>query len=810
MKNLRMTSVRAPHHLETLMQTSPFAFKPLAIAASLALMHLAATAQTAATPTPAPAAADKKEDSQGSLQLDQIVITGTTTARTKMKQSVSVSTLDGDQIQKGGAASAAEVLRAIPGIRSESSGGEGNANITVRGAPISAGGSRYLQLQEDGLPVLLIGDISFGTADQFVRADYFTDSIQAIRGGSASTLATNSPAGIVNFLSKTGRERGGSLGLTVGLDHRQARVDFDVGTRLNDKTRIQIGGFQRIGEGVRPSNVTLEDGGQLRANITHEFAGGYVRVNFKHLDDKTPTYLPVPVTLVGNSIRTTPGVDPRTAFFINSNLAQDTTYDRNGNLKTSNPGDGLHVKSTAIGLEFQADVGNGFQLTERFRRANNSGRFIGAFPAGSAPLGFAGPTTATSPPIHEAYTGARPVFSMHLFNSSLDDMSNMFSETRLAKTFDLGGGAKVIGTGGLFWGKQNVAQTWYWNRYNVTLNGEGAAYVNNAGAASTVPVAPATQTWGGCCVRAIDVALTTAAPFAAITYEAGPFSVDASLRRDQLRASGWQLFDNAPGPNGEFTGWDLAGRTNVNYSARSTSYSVGANYEFSRAMAAFARISKGSSWASPDRTIWDAAVAGGSQAYPVNTLEQFELGLKMRQGAFNGFFTFFNAKTKEDGGFEVTTRQYLKDSYTANGIEAELSWRSGAFAVTGGATFTQAKITSPGATNGNKPRRQAAFVYQVAPNYSIGAFEVGAALVGTTKSFAQNDNQVVLPAYFIVNPYASYNLSDRLSLSIGVNNLLNKLAYTEAEGQGNLGANSLYVARAVNGRSAKATLKYSF
>jgi hypothetical protein len=40
-------------------------------------------------------------------------------------------------------------------IRAESSGGEGNANFNVRGVPVSSGGSRYLQLQEDGLPVML-------------------------------------------------------------------------------------------------------------------------------------------------------------------------------------------------------------------------------------------------------------------------------------------------------------------------------------------------------------------------------------------------------------------------------------------------------------------------------------------------------------------------------------------------------------------------------------------------------------------------------------------------------------------------------
>ncbi len=788
------------------MQTCPVPFKPLVVAVSLAVLHLAANAQNSATPAPA----EKKEEAQGSLQLDQVVVTGTTTARTKMKQSVSVSTIDGDQIQRTGAASAAELLRSVPGIRSESSGGEGNANMTVRGAPISAGGSRYLQLQEDGLPVLLIGDISFGTPDQFVRADYMTDSIQAIRGGSASTLATNSPAGIVNFLSKNGRERGGNMGLTVGLDHRQARLDFDVGTRLGDKTKFQIGGFARIGEGARPSNVTLEEGGQIRANVTHEFDGGYLRVNLKHLDDKTPTYLPVPVVLTGNTISAFPTVDPRRAFFINSNLSQDTVYDRNGNLQSTNPGDGLHVKSTSLGLEFQANVGNGFELTQRMRKSSNSGRFIGAFPAGSAPRGFAGPVVDGSPPIHTAYTGTTPVFSMHLFNTSLDDLGNLFSETRLARTFDIGNGSKVTGTGGLFWGKQNVAQTWYWNRYNVSLQGEGAQYLDNAGLPSTVPAAPATQTWGGCCVRSMDYALTTAAPFAAVTYEAGPLSVDASVRQDRLRASGFEVSDNTPGPNGEFTGWNNAARTNVSYSSKTTSYSLGANYEFSRAMAAFARISKGSAWSSPDRNFGNANVANGSQPYPVNTLEQFELGLKMRQGAFNGFFTFFSAKTKEDGGFEVTSRSYLKDSYKSNGIEAELAWRAGAFTVAGGATLTKAKITSPGATNGNKPRRQADFVYQVTPSYALGAFEVGAAIIGTTKSYAQNDNAVVLPAYAVVNPFLSYQLSDKLQVSLGVNNLFNKVGYTEAEGQGNLGSNPIYVARSINGRTSKATLKFSF
>lgn len=132
---------------------------PVAVAATLALLQAGVAFAQASAPAPA----------GDGLKLDTIIVTGTSVARSKMEQSVSVSTLDSEQLVKSGAVSAAEVLRSIPGLRSESSGGEGNANITARGVPISAGGSRYVSIHEDGLPVLLIGDASFATPDMFTR-----------------------------------------------------------------------------------------------------------------------------------------------------------------------------------------------------------------------------------------------------------------------------------------------------------------------------------------------------------------------------------------------------------------------------------------------------------------------------------------------------------------------------------------------------------------------------------------------------------------------------------------------------------------
>jgi len=88
--------------------------RPLTLALGLAFLPLGvAYAQTAPVATPAAPAAESAP--QDSLQLERIVVTGSTVLRSKFKQSVSVSSLDGEQVQKAVAASATELLRAVPG-----------------------------------------------------------------------------------------------------------------------------------------------------------------------------------------------------------------------------------------------------------------------------------------------------------------------------------------------------------------------------------------------------------------------------------------------------------------------------------------------------------------------------------------------------------------------------------------------------------------------------------------------------------------------------------------------------------------------
>ena len=198
--------------------------KSVASLTAIALLSIAAPAYAQEVGTEE--AADSAEDFAGQ---DEIVVTGVISAagKNKIDTSISVSSLGSEAIADANPTNLAEVFRQLPGIRSESSSGGGNSNINVRGIPISTGGAKFLSLQEDGLPILLFGDHLFAPADGFYKSDATLARVESVRGGTASTLTTNGPGGIINLIGKTGKDGGGSVAFGIGVDHKDYRVDAE-------------------------------------------------------------------------------------------------------------------------------------------------------------------------------------------------------------------------------------------------------------------------------------------------------------------------------------------------------------------------------------------------------------------------------------------------------------------------------------------------------------------------------------------------------------------------------------------------------
>ncbi len=789
---MQYRAYRAPRTTRLSRSSHPVARK-LSLAISLALMGAGvAMAQT----TPATEAASTTDG----LQLDRIIVTGSTGKISKMRSSVAISSVEGEGLVTSTAASATEVLRSIPGLRSESSGGESNANVGVRGLPISAGGARYIQFQEDGLPVLQFGDIAFATADTWLRVDSGLDRLEVLRGGSASTLATGSPGGIINYVTKTGQTPGGSLSLSKGLGYDETRVDMNYGARIAPKTRFWVGGFYHSGDGGRPGADGTVGGGQIRGNITQELNNGFVRLSFKHLDDRTPTYLPTPVRFVNGNIEEIPGLDPRKTAFYNAAWPLDSTLSANNGRVSSNIRDGLSAKTDALGAEIDVDVGGGIRISNNFKWSKNSGRFIGIFPGNDVAAAPAGTTVAAGPGAGSAYTGNW--FQAVVFNTKIDDAGLVADDLKVSKAFDLGDNNKLTVTGGLYTSIQNLKLTWNFNQYNLSAVQEKQALLNvpGAGNANGVPG------FGGCCSNTQDSRYKTTAPYLIVGFDGGPFSADFSLRRDNNSATGAYYQSNAG------ISYDLNKPNVINYDFANTSYSLGGNFQLNKDLAFFGRASKGAAFNADRITFFNAPnlVNGTSSKIPVNEVTQLEGGAKWRYEGLSLFGTLFFAKTNEiNVDVTKTPIAVTTTKYESKGLELEAAYRYDIFSIAGGATFTDAKVksSSNAAIVGKTPKRQAKVVYQLTPSVALGDdIQLGASIVGTTASKDDGPTGPVsinLPAYVSINAFASYNVTPAASVSLAVNNLTNVIGYTESnDGRG--------AARAINGRTAKVTLKYAF
>jgi outer membrane receptor protein involved in Fe transport len=648
----------------------------------------------------------------------------------------------------------------------------------------------------------------------FMKVDGTLGHVEAVRGGQSAVLGSNSPAGIINFITKTGEDQGGSVGVSKGLGFNENRIDFDYGGHLSDSTRFFVGGFFRQGDGLRDSSSPIESGGEIKGNITHDLGGGsFIRLTFKHLDDQTPTDLPVlfspsngaviAAATKGNpiTIGALAGIDPLKASYYSPYWPGIVTRNANNTLTTTDLNNGLTVRENALGLVGSFNLGNGWALDDTLRKSTKSGGFEGAYPTGPSFAASAGTIYAAGPNAGKPYAGG--VTELAAFNASFDDLGSTVNALKLSKTFNLAGSSKLTALFGWDLNQQIVDVTQNLPHYLFTtssnpipLNG-----LNGGGVATDATgLLPTANGWGAT-TRATKY--TVDSPYVSLSYEAGPWNLDAGLRRDMENASGCQSNAGAPAAATPFIPGlfpTTCGQT-VNYSVSNNSYSLGADYRVSKDLAFFAHYSDGASFNVIERL--GSQPLDGSAPIPINTVKQLEGGVKWRAGGFSSFVTLFNAKTSESN-YDLTTGITTANTYNANGVEIEASYRQGGFNVSGGFTYVDATISTSNVASavGNEPHRLAPYTYQVSPSFTFGEFTVGGSVIGTAKSYGDDQNTIIMPAFATVNMFGNYQFDMHTSVWFSANNLFNRIGWTEYDaGQG---------ARSINGRTMKAGIKYTF
>ncbi len=806
-----------------------------------------------AAPGQIPDAAQASED---------IVVTATVGDRSRFRTSISVSQVSQEAIQNFTPRSEAEVLRNIPGLQpSDTAGPGGNANIGVRGIPVSTGGSEYVALQEDGLPTVLFGDINFGNNDYWIRFDQNVSRVEAVRGGSASTFASQAPGAVVNYISKTGDKEGGQIAYSNGLGYREHRIDFDYGTPVSDTLRFHVGGYARNGGGLTNERFNILRGYQIKGNVTKDFADnkGFVRLYFKRLDEQAPTNTTTPslAKLDGNKVTgfsPLPTFDGRdgSSYSVYNRTFQYLDYDGGGVRRAEVQG--IAPKVTSIGGQVHYVLNDAITIDDTIRyqwiKGNFTTQFINVQPLNGAG-GVIGSTVngllvgsaryAAGPNVGQVYTGAY-VNNNPNINTLMKDMDNFANNLTISGKLDVGGG-KITATGGFFAMRQNIVQDWHVNRQISELNGENAAPLDlfsiTGQQLTAAGQAGFNDNWGTCCSRRVDLQYTDYAPYLQVGYETGGLNLDASVRYDNVHGEGTAQ-GGVAGPNTLVR--DALGTASIpslvlsptvekiDYNDDYVSWSVGALYAFGSQTSIFARASRGGRFNADRRVLSgnfnaDGSLNGQGKSTSVNFLNQQEVGVKQRgeigAGSYTVEITGFRS-TLTENNYDFTrinnpapnNDPNISNGYRSYGIEFTSRLNYGNFHLAVDATYSNSKITdsATAALVGNRPGGLPEFLYVVSPSYDAGLVAFGVSVNGQTATRSDDFNLYTVTGSTFVNGFVTVRPVDNIELGLNVNNLFDKLGF---RGGGTVNpllspTQGVFSNTALYGRTVTGSIRYRF
>ncbi len=800
--------------------------------------------------------------------LDEIVVTASGRDQTKIESSISVTSVDAELIRDFQPSSEAEVFKLLPGIQVPgTSGPGGNSNIAVRGLPVATGGAPFVQLQEDGLPVVLFGDIQFGNNDYFTRFDPSVASIEAVRGGSATTFASQAPGAVINYISNYGREDGGYIELKKGIDYDETQLNFRYGGTLTDSMNFHVGGSFKRGRGPLDAGYNLSDSIQVKANITKEFGDGegYFRLLFKYADTAEPNYTGAPAlaTISGgrvSNVRAFPGFDGRRDTNY-SNLNQSfLIYNREGQLERVKM-DGITTKQKSIGAQFHYDLTDSITIDNNARYSDISGGFASPF-LGIAPrAGIVGSVVngrtvqairyASGPNVGQLYTGTYVDNNVNV-KTNIRDLGSFVNDLTLAGKFDTGF-ADLTARVGYFYMDQTIAMDWHVNKSLRELSGNNPSQLDlydsptATAAANRITqegISGYNNNWGNCCARDYDLSYTNTAPYAQLVLDNDSFNLDGSVRFESVKASGYAIgggaeFDvNSSGvliPTMTANG----AREVLDYKRSYTSWTAGALWKATPDLSLFGRASKGGRFNADRQTLSgkfnpDGSLCSRAQATAltctdgvtpsVDFVNQYEVGVKNRGNLGGGRYTVELTLLKGDfkrSDFEPTVTGIcpgggcvINNSFKTQGAEFFATLRLAGFNFIANATYTKAKQKFTSTRGGTQVAGSADFgralnipdlSYSLSANYDIAEIaSVGVTAVGQSSTF---DGALTYPGKTIFNTNLKVTPIDNLELGINVYNLFNTY---DSRGNGNGTFGGGITGTPVIGRTLTGSIRMSF
>ncbi|KQW45575.1 MULTISPECIES: TonB-dependent receptor [unclassified Roseateles] len=827
----------------------PRSLRPQLIALAAAALCVAAQAQEAAKP--APQAPEVRE-------LEAVVVTGTARREgvRKLEAGFSITTATEEQIKQAAPTSTADILKTVPGIFVETSGGQAGANIRVRGFP-TPGDGPYSTFQLNGAPLYHLPTLSFFEHSQLFRLDDTIDRMEVLRGGPSPIFGSGQPGVTVNFIQKDGRSAESSLRVTTGTGSLK-RVDGVYAGKLSADWNIMVGGFWRQSQGLRDTQFPADEGGQASLVLSRKLDAGSLQLYARALRDRNAFFTAIPVVggSDGKSVSSYPGFNALKDYFYGNELRSivlETGRATGRTLPNGRPeiqrstitkdlADGRGADVQTFGANLDTKLGD-WTLTNKLSHTSGDtptyALFSGANPqtlgsyiasqvtaangdaAVVAAAGRAATTgTATFTNGGGAVAASTPVIvnGMWAVDKALRSTSN---ETRLSREIAPGNNLTV----GLYLAGYSSHDVWALGQAQLMTVQSHARLIDvqldNGVRVSRNGFVPPPFSFN----LDANYSGNTHAFFIADEWQVNKqLRVDLGARRETQRITG----TIANVTNGDLDADPLTLHNNnlayfngsntlIDSKLSRSSFTAGANYAFSRDFSAFVRVNKGHRM--PDFDVLRGRGANETKD-SVEDITQFEIGLKTATKLYSAFLTAYankltNSQTQQ---FTNAGNVVLRPNSEAKGVEFELALRPGyGFEIAATGNFQNAKYKDFQQFTGNRVERAPKFQARLTPSWQtqtgFGQLRAFATFSHVGDRFADQTNTLTLPAYRTVDAGAVFSMDNGVEVRLTGTNLTNKIGLTEGNfrvpGQG-VGQDGVFLARPLFGRAYELSVGFQF
>ena len=645
----------------------------------------------------------------------------------RQQASFALTTIDEEDIARFSPKSTADLLKSVPGLWSESSGGKAGANIDVRGLP---GGENapFVTMAINGSPIYGTQSLSFFDHSAIFRIDETIAGVEALRGGPNAVFGKGEPGVTINFKLKEGGElTEGRIKYTTS-DYGLQRLDGVLSGEISENFYYMIGGYFSASDGIRDTQFQTEEGEQFTVNLSRVFDAGEINVFARVTDDFGQWALNFPLN-AGNDLGEFAQLGNATRF-------RELQVNSNGDTEIFDFANGRGWDGSIVGGSAEFEFGDGWTVRDQFTVTSGDNNTFGFVPGGTFVTAADLSTVIGGDVLTESGATVAPgdfvgTYGHWVVFKDLEARTNDISINKAFENHDL--------TFGFYQSTWSSDDWWTLGNPIPVHNVQNGEVLD-----SSITTADIVAAGGGGSfffgLQSAGDARADAFYIADSWYVNDQWRIDAGLRAESFELD-YVVDFSADGTSYPDGSTDLTSTLDDD----DTAFTLAVNYDVNDDLGVYLRYSDGLRFPH-----FDDVRQGRDK---VNAVEQLEAGVKYRGELFEVYGTIFSNEAdlfSADLGSVIPATGFTTE---AVGIEADGAVFLGPLTLDVLFTLQDTEITNADTASleGNSVRRQPDFQARIAPSYdfNVGAFDgsVYAALTLVDDRFGDNANTVDLPSY---------------------------------------------------------------